>query len=108
MVVTAHPVKYRWDMGDGDLMVGSSPGTQQAPSVTYTYQTKGKYVVSLTVTWAGTYSFTGYGQASTTALPEVAQAPQQLLWPVQEVRSVLVAPGSADTGTTSPSGTSAC
>jgi hypothetical protein len=108
VVVTAHPVKYRWDMGDGDLVVGLSPGNEQAPSVSYMYQTKGKYTLSLTVTWAGTYSFSGYGQASTTALAEVAQAPQRLLWPVEEVRSVLVAPGSSNTGTTLPSGPSAC
>jgi PKD repeat protein len=108
VAVTARPVHYRWDMGDGDLVVGSSSGTMQAPSVMYTYQTKGTYTVILTVTWAGTYSFSGFGQATTATLPEVAQAPQQVPWSVQEIVSVLVAPGSSDTSTTLPSMPSAC
>jgi PKD domain len=95
--VAARPVSYRWDLGDGGARLGSVSGTDQTPSVDYIYQTKGRYTVTLTVSWSGTYTFSGNGVAPQTAnLGPVAQGPQQLVWPVQEVRSVLVTPGVAD------------
>ena len=101
VVVAAHPVSYRWDLGDGGTRVGSVSGTDQTPSVDYIYQTKGNYTVTLTVSWSGIYTFSGNGLAPQTAtLGPVAQGPQHLVWPVQEVRSVLVTPGATDTSTT--------
>jgi hypothetical protein len=95
--VVARPVSYRWDLGDGGARLGSVSGTDQTPSVDYIYQTKGRFTVTLTVSWSGTYTFSGNGVAPQTAnLGPVAQGAQQLVWPVQEVRSVLVTPGVAD------------
>jgi PKD domain len=95
--VVARPVSYRWDLGDGGARLGSVSGTDQTPSVDYIYQTKGRYTVTLTVSWSGTYTFSGNGVAPQTAnLGPVAQGPRHLVWPVQEVRSVLVTPGVAD------------
>ena len=104
---SAHPVSYRWDMGNGAVLVGPISGTDKAPSVTYTYQKKGSYQLTLTVMWAGTFTFTGYGVTQTRALGPVAQAAQHLPWLVEEVRSVLVAPGPGAT-TTVPAVPSAC
>lgn len=99
--VTAHPVAYHWDMGNGNVMLGTSAGSQDDPSIDYMYQESGTYTLSLTVTWTGTYTFGGNGIASeTSALGPVDQAPQQLSWPVQQIRSVLIAPGAPDTTTT--------
>jgi hypothetical protein len=105
---TAQPVSYKWDMGNGDSVVGTVSGTRDAPSVRYTYQQTGAFRVTLTVTWSGTFTFSGYGVRETAVLPPVDQAPpRQLVWPVQGVVSVLVAPGYVSS-TTVPSLPSAC
>jgi hypothetical protein len=100
VVVTAHPVSYRWAMGDGGVVTGtfSGAGTASAASARYTYNVKGSYTVTLSVTWQGQYTFTGHGLAQTVALNAVAQnPPEQLVYPVQEVRSVLVDPSGSAT-----------
>ena len=67
---TARPVRYEWKMwaaSDGPnsnpspVVVATVPGTEVEPAATYTYETKGDFSVTQTVTWAGTYSFTGPG-----------------------------------------------
>jgi hypothetical protein len=105
---SAHPVQYRWAMGNGDAVVGTASGTRDNPSASYTYQQTGEFTVTLTVSWAGTFTFSGYGTTRTQALPVVAQAPpRQLVWPVQGAVSALVAPGYVDS-TTLPALPSAC
>lgn len=105
---SAHPVSYRWSMGNGDSVVGSTSGTRDAPSATYIYPRTGTFTVTLTVTWSGTFTFSGYGVNQTQNLAPVNQAPpSQLAWPVQGVVSALVAPGYMPS-TTSPASSSAC
>lgn len=67
---TARPVKYvwtMWDRGDGPnsnphpMLVSDVPGSEARPAATYTYETRGDFTVTQTVTWAGTYTFTGPG-----------------------------------------------
>lgn len=67
---TARPVRYEWKMwtaSDGPnsnpppVVVATVPGTEAEPAATYTYETKGDFSVTQTVTWAGTYTFTGPG-----------------------------------------------
>ncbi|MGH9164283.1 MAG: hypothetical protein ACRDZW_02070 [Acidimicrobiales bacterium] len=67
---TARPVKYEWKMWDPEDQPTSNPqplvtsrvaGTEATPAATFTYETKGDFSLSLTVTWAGTYTFTGPG-----------------------------------------------
>jgi PKD domain len=113
VLVTAHPVAYVWNMGDGDVVDGTiaGTGTAQGASATYTYQTKGAYTVSLEVRWSGTYTFSGNGvPPETQALNEVAQAPRTMTFPVEEIRSVLVSPDSVTTApaTTAPVDRSHC
>jgi PKD domain len=100
VVVTAHPVGYLWNMGDGDVVnaTTSGTGTAQGASATYTYQTKGTYTVSLQVSWSGSYTFSGNGiPPETQALNAVAQARQLMTFPVEEIRSVLLSPDSVTT-----------
>jgi len=81
--VTASPVRWSWTMGGqpGDTQSRSNPAYQVVssqpgsawqpgggggpPAAKYTYETKGDYTLSLTVTWAGSYTYTGAGGATT-------------------------------------------
>ena len=65
--VDAHLWAYRfeWDFGDGTpSVVLSRPGTPEAlplsAAVVHTYETKGSWSVTLSVTWTGEYTYTGY------------------------------------------------
>lgn len=67
---TAKPIKYEWRMWDRadkpnrnphPIVVSSVPGSEAKPAGTYMYETTGDFTVTLTVTWAGTYTFTGPG-----------------------------------------------
>jgi len=100
VVVTAHPVGYLWNMGDGDVVnaTTSGTGTAEGASATYTYQTKGVYRLSLQVSWSGSYTFSGNGvPTETETLNAVAQPAQVMTFPVEEIRSVLLSPDSVTT-----------
>lgn len=94
----AHPVRYRWQMGeDGDTASGRNPagtfetataGTLGAPAARYRWETKGDYRVSLAVVWEGSYTFTGFGVSRTEALGPVTGEPTVIAYHVVEVRSV--------------------
>jgi hypothetical protein len=113
--VTAASVKYRWDItavSDGSTATvwGSTAGSATDPPGQFTVQPsaswmpdqKGRYTVTLTVSWAGTYTFTGHGITQTSELGPVDQAPPVTRpMPVQEIRSVLVSPDSVPSPTTS-------
>lgn len=65
--VVAHLWAYEfvWDFGDGTapLVVTRPGGSDTLPlsaAVTHTYETKGTWPVTLTVTWTGDYTYTGY------------------------------------------------
>lgn len=73
---TATPTHYEWRMWEsGDtpnvnpnpLVVADRPGTEARPAATYTYETHGDFTLTATVTWGGTYTYTGPGVAPTTA-----------------------------------------
>ena len=96
VVTTARPVAYHWGFGDGTGAVGSSPGTEAAPSVRHVYQTKGKYSLQLIIAWQGQYTFTGNGVAVQTVQLGTVDGPLATSsYSVQEIRSVLVAPPSS-------------
>ncbi len=67
---TARPIKYEWRMWESfdkpnrnphPVVVSSVPGSEAKPAGTYIYETTGDWTVTMTVTWAGTYTFTGPG-----------------------------------------------
>jgi hypothetical protein len=65
--VNAHiwAYEYTWDFGDGTPPVvvtryGTDANLPYSAAATHTYETKGEWPVSLQVTWAGQYTYTGY------------------------------------------------
>ena len=67
---TAKPVRYEWKMWDradqpnrnpSPLVEAQVPGSDENPAAVYTYETTGDFTLTMTVTWAGTYRFTGPG-----------------------------------------------
>lgn len=65
----ADPTRWEWSMGDmagtrnpDPYLSSTRPGSESDPAVTYTYETKGGYVVEMTVTYDGAFTVTGpYG-----------------------------------------------
>jgi hypothetical protein len=89
---SAHPVAYRWIMGDGATVVGTSPGSPSNPSASHIYESKGDVTITLEVVWAGTYTATFPGQPPQTfglgTVTRQGSAPYHVI----EVRSVLTQP----------------
>ena len=54
-------VGYRWDLGNGDSVTGTEPGTEEYPSAIYTYQYDCACQVVAYAQWGGTYTVTGPG-----------------------------------------------
>lgn len=95
VTVSLHPVSYHWTFGDGASANSTKPGSganAEAASVVHTYHETGTYRVGLTVSWAGSYTFTGNGAAQTTSLGPVQQAEVYRNYVVQQVRSVPLNP----------------
>lgn len=97
---TATPVRWVWQMWrDGDTpnlnpnprVESADPGSAASPAATYTYETKGDYTVTLTVWWAGDFTFTGFGVSQRESLGDTSREASRL-YHVIEVVSVLVAP----------------
>jgi len=52
---------FSWNFGDGSSFVTSSPGAAYPDTtIAHTYRTAGTYKVSLTISWAGTWSAESY------------------------------------------------
>ena len=95
---TARPIRWTWDMVEAGpasrsnpagTLSATRPGTAATPATTYTYETVGGYTIRLTVTWGGSYSFTGSGVSVTRDLgtnERTATRP----YDVTELRPVLV------------------
>lgn len=93
VVTTARPAAYHWGFGDGGGSVGATSGTESAPSVTHVYEVKGNYRLELIVAWSGSYVFSGNGVAGAAVPLGTVDGPVSAVsYPVQEIRSVLVAP----------------
>jgi hypothetical protein len=92
ITLSVHPVGYRWTFGDGSSEQSGTAGSRGAAgaSATHTYLQPGTYGVGVSVTWAGSYTFSGYGTTQTVGLGPVAQGPQTFRFVVQQVRSLLV------------------
>ena len=87
---TARVTTFRWSTGDGVVLQSSRPGTSSSPSARHTYQTKSSgYPVSLSTVWAGTYTWSGFGDSGSGSLGPVTVTGEIHPYPVTEVRSVL-------------------
>lgn len=93
--ITAMP-HYRWNFGDGTVGVGDNPGRPYNPNVSprdnpgyyvsHEYAKPGRFQVTLTVTWQGTFTVAGAPQVFPLgAVVLAANAPVQ----VQEAAGVL-------------------
>ena len=88
LTVHAKPYRFSWTTGDGASGGGSQPGSPDQPAFTHTYDTRGDYQLNMTISWAGTYTFSGYGISQTGSLGSVTlQATRP--YHVYEVRGVL-------------------
>lgn len=88
LVAKARPVLFAWNTGDGTTHSVSSPGSADAPALNHVYETKDDYTISLTTTWEGSYSFSGYGVSSGGSLGAVTVS-RTRPYHVIEVRGVL-------------------
>jgi hypothetical protein len=60
-----------WDMGNGDVVAGNGPGSEDNPSAKYTYETQCDCTITVTLTWGGTVSMSHV----LAPVPIVTQAP---------------------------------
>ena len=83
-----------WEPGDPEnrnphpVVTSRVPGTEAAPAATYTYETKGDYTVTYTVTWEGSYVFSGPGVNEVVDLGTTTTSSTRT-YHVTEVRAVL-------------------
>ena len=90
ITAAARATSFRWSTGDGVVLQSGRPGTPTAPSAEYTYRTKSSgYPVSLSMVWAGTYNWSGFGDSGSGSLGPVTVTGDIHPYPVAEVRSVL-------------------
>jgi hypothetical protein len=90
ITAAAKATTYRWSTGDGNVLQSSRPGSPAAPSAEHTYRTKSSgYPVSLSMVWAGTYTWSGFGDSGSGSLGPVTVTGETHPYPVAEVRSVL-------------------
>jgi hypothetical protein len=68
---TATPTEFLWLPGDGASYISHDPGTEETPSATHMYETKGDYVIAVDVAWSGTYTYEGHGIAESGSLDGV-------------------------------------
>jgi hypothetical protein len=82
LTITATPIRWTWDFGDGTRTTTAAPGRPGAntgpTSVTHTYATPGDKTVTVTVSYAGTFTLAGItgtfpitGTAQATSAPSV-------------------------------------
>jgi hypothetical protein len=90
ITAAAQATIYRWSTGDGVVLQSSRPGSQAEPAAEHTYRTKSSgYPVSLSTVWAGTYTWSGFGDSGSGPLGPVIVTGNIHPYPVAEVRSVL-------------------
>jgi hypothetical protein len=90
ITASAQATTYRWSTGDGAVLQSGRAGGPTAPSAYHTYGTKSSgYPVSLSMVWAGTYAWSGFGDSGGGPLRPVTVTGDIHPYPVAEVRSVL-------------------
>lgn len=97
---TARPIRWSWDMADTgpasvsnppSVIISTRPGTEADPAGRYTYETLGEYGLRLTVTWGGSYTYSGNGVASVTSDLGTTTRTSTRGFAVGEIRPVLKA-----------------
>jgi hypothetical protein len=57
----ARATSYRWQFGDGAERTTTVPGSKEQPATTHAYRDRGTTTITLTVTWTGSFTFSGPG-----------------------------------------------
>ncbi len=81
-----------WDMGNGDVVTGTGPGTEDDPSATYVYENEcAPCTITMTVTWSGSYTVTHpSAPAPVTFALGAHQVRTELVYDVPEVEAVVI------------------
>lgn len=89
VTVHARVIAFDWSFGDGTSLETTDPGTPwpARSDISHSYLRKGRYPVSLTVRWHGTYQVNG-GAALDVPGPDIFRT-AAVAYPVQEIRTVL-------------------
>jgi hypothetical protein len=76
VVITAQPVRWHWDFGDGTTVTTTTPGTPRTLQVSHTYTSTGPHPVTVTVEHTGTFTLGGFtGSFPITGTARVTSAP---------------------------------
>jgi hypothetical protein len=91
VTATAHPTSYYWTFGDGSDLITHHSGRpfknlDNPGDIDYTYETKGRYTLSVEVVWEASFRIGGGGSRPLGGFSTSASRP----YPVQEVVTVLV------------------
>lgn len=81
--VTAEPSAYHWEVTSdaGGAEPGPDPpasyssesaGSEEEPAATHVFNHDGDYVISHTVDWSGSYTFTGFGVSESADLGTIS------------------------------------
>lgn len=77
--IRATPVEYRWDLGDGNVLVTDNPGEPwPSKDVSATFAYEGWYDVTLTTTYEGQFSVDGGEWQDIDGTVEIASEPQEI------------------------------
>ncbi|HEX6313038.1 MAG TPA: PKD domain-containing protein [Acidimicrobiia bacterium] len=87
---TAHLREVTFDMGDGEVVTASTPGSATAPAARHIYERKGTYDVEITATWEAELGLSGPGLPARPTPIGAAVLRSSEAYPVQEVRGLLV------------------
>jgi hypothetical protein len=79
-----------FDMGEGEPVTATSPGSASAPAARYVYERKGTYDVEITATWEADLVLSGPGLPARPTPIGSAVLRSSESYPVQEVRGLLV------------------
>lgn len=90
ITASARATGFRWATGDGAVLASGRAGSDSAPAARHVYRTKSAgYPVSLSMVWAGSYTWSGFGDSGSGPLGPVTVTGETQPYPVAEVRSVL-------------------
>jgi len=89
--ITARPVSWQWQFGDGQGLTTDVPGRPQQPVVSHVFTRPGDFSAQVRVTWTGTFSLPGSAEVFPIREPAFVQGPATPVQ-VREARSQLVAP----------------
>ena len=87
---TAYLREITFDMGDGEPVTATSPGSATDPATRFVYETKGEYEITITARWEADLVLSGPGLPGRPTPIGSAVLRSTETYPVQEVRSLLV------------------